>query len=70
MHATPVDRTRLIVAAIAGLVGLVWLGQGIGLIPGSFMSSDPLWAALGALLIAGAAGYAVLPKIRSRGGTR
>jgi MYXO-CTERM domain-containing protein len=31
-------------------VGAVWIGQGLGYIPGSFMSGDPFWAAMGALL--------------------
>lgn len=36
-------------AAVLGLVGLVWLGQGLGFIPGSFMTNQPLWAWLGGL---------------------
>lgn len=42
---------RWAVAAVAGLVGLVWLGQGVGLIPGSFMTGEPLWAVLGIVLL-------------------
>ena len=38
-------------AAVLAVLGLVWLGQGIGLIGGSFMSGDPLWAVIGASLI-------------------
>ena len=37
------------------LLGFVWLGQGLGLIGGSFMSGDPLWAVIGALMLIGAA---------------
>ena len=37
-----------------GALGLVWLGQGIGLIPGSFMSGDPLWALIGAVMLVAA----------------
>jgi LPXTG-motif cell wall-anchored protein len=37
------------------LLGFVWLGQGVGLIGGSFMSGDPLWAVIGALMLIGAA---------------
>ena len=40
--------------AVLAVLGLVWLGQGIGLIGGSFMSGDPLWAVIGASLIVAA----------------
>ncbi len=43
-----------LIVALA-LLGLVWLGQGVGLIGGSFMSGDPLWAVIGALMLIGAA---------------
>ena len=46
--------SRLIVALLLGLVGLVWIGQGTGLIGGSAMSNVGLFAVIGAvLLIAG-----------------
>ena len=38
------------------LMGLVFLGQGVGLIPGSFMTGRGEWAVIGGLL----AGIAVL----------
>lgn len=39
---------------VAMVVGLVWLGQGLNLIPGSFMTGDPTWAIIGAItLVAG-----------------
>ena len=45
-------RGRLILAAVLGVVGLAWLGQGLGLLPGSgFMDGDLRWAAAGALLV-------------------
>ena len=42
---------------IVGLaaVGLVFLGQGVGLIGGSFMSGEPLWALVGASMLLAAA---------------
>lgn len=43
--------TRLVLAAVIALVGLVWLGQGVGLIGGSFMTGSPLWAVIGAVLL-------------------
>lgn len=57
---------RLIVAVVIGLVGLVWLGQGLGLVPGSFMTGNPTWAILGALLLAGALLYGLWPRLRRR----
>jgi uncharacterized membrane protein len=51
----PMPRPRLILAAVMLLVGLVWIGQGIGLIPGSAMSGQSFWAIVGVVLcIAGA----------------
>ena len=35
-------------------VGCIWLGQGLGLIGGSFMTGDPLWGIVGAALLVGA----------------
>ncbi len=46
-------RWPLIVALAA--VGLVWLAQGIGLIGGSVMSDEPIWAVIGAAMVVGAA---------------
>jgi hypothetical protein len=46
---------RLIIAGVLALAGLVWLGQGLGFIPGSFMTGDRTWAVIGAgcILVAG-----------------
>ena len=48
--------TRLVIAAALGLLGLVWLGQGVGLIGGSSMTGSPVWAVIGGalLVVAGA----------------
>ena len=43
--------TRLVLALVFALVGLVWLGQGLGVLPGSFMSGSLVWAAVGAVLL-------------------
>jgi hypothetical protein len=50
---------RLAIAFVLGLLGLIWLGQGLGFIGGSFMSGDPLWAAIGAVLAGIALGLVV-----------
>jgi glucose dehydrogenase len=44
--------TRLVLAAVFALVGLVWLGQGLGLIGGGFMAGSLFWAVVGAVLLA------------------
>jgi len=50
------QRTRWIVIAVLLLVGLVWIGQGTGLLQGSsFMVGDPLWAFAGVALVVAAA---------------
>ena len=52
------NRSRLIVAALLGVVGLVWIGQGLGYIGGSFMTRDLKWAVIGAVVLMGAIGLA------------
>jgi hypothetical protein len=45
-------RGRLILAAVLGIVGLVWIAQGLDLLQGSgFMDGDVRWAAAGAVLL-------------------
>jgi hypothetical protein len=38
----------MIVGVVLILVGLVWIGQGVGLIGGSFMTGEAIWAFIGA----------------------
>jgi hypothetical protein len=42
---------KLIAGLVVGLLGIVWLAQGVGLIRGSFMSGQAMWAIIGAVLI-------------------
>jgi hypothetical protein len=42
---------RVGLGAILGLVGLLWIGQGAGLIPGSFMTGQLLWLGLGVVCL-------------------
>jgi hypothetical protein len=43
-------RTRTIGGVVLIATGLVWIGQGTGLIRGqSFMVGDPVWALIGAV---------------------
>jgi hypothetical protein len=54
-----------IAGAILILMGTVWFLQGIGLLPGSFMSGQTRWAVNG--IIAVAAGLALVVVSRRRG---
>jgi hypothetical protein len=42
----------LIVGGLMILTGGVWLLQGIGILPGSFMTGQIFWAVMGAVLLA------------------
>ncbi len=45
-------RIRWFVIAALGLVGAIWIGQGLGLIRSQgFMTDDVRWAAIGAVLV-------------------
>jgi hypothetical protein len=50
--------SRLAISIVLLLVGLVWIGQGTGLIGGSAMSSQSIWALIGVVLVVAAAGVA------------
>jgi MYXO-CTERM domain-containing protein len=44
---------RWVVPIVLVAVGLLWIGQGLGLLRGSsFMVDDPRWALIGAALVA------------------
>jgi hypothetical protein len=42
---------RGIVGAILVLLGAVWVGQGLGLVKGSFMTGQSIWALIGIVLV-------------------
>ena len=44
-------RARLIIGVVLVIVGVVWVGQGIGVIEGSFMTGEAIWAVIGAVCI-------------------
>jgi hypothetical protein len=47
---------RRAIAIVLVLVGLVWFFQGIGVLEGSFMTGEALWAVIGVVcVVAGAA---------------
>jgi hypothetical protein len=61
-------RTRLIIAGVLIVIGLVWMGQGTGVIQGSgFMTDDVRWAVIGLVVfLVGAAVGAITVIRRSR----
>jgi len=43
-----------VLGGLLALIGIVWILQGVGVLGGSFMTGDPLWAWIGAgVLVAG-----------------
>jgi hypothetical protein len=42
---------KAIPGAVCVLIGLVWIGQGTNLIPGSFMTGQAMWAIFGVVLL-------------------
>ena len=43
--------SRLVIAILVALVGLIWVAQGTGIIGGSAMSGNLFWAVVGIALI-------------------
>jgi hypothetical protein len=51
MTVGPFKRPLLtVLGVVAILVGVVWMGQGLNIIPGSVMTGDPKWLVIGAVL--------------------
>jgi hypothetical protein len=44
-------RWSVVVGVVLLLVGLLWFLQGIGVIKGSFMTGQPVWAIIGLVLL-------------------
>jgi hypothetical protein len=56
-----------IAAVLVVLVGLVFVGQGLGLIRGrSFMVDDLRWTVIGLVMVVGAAGVVLATRRRGR----
>lgn len=67
--SSPGVRILLIVVGVVALIGgLIWVGQGAGLIPGSFMTGDRTWLVVG--LVVGVVGIVLLALGLRRGGRR
>ena len=44
-------RIRVIIGIVLIAIGAVWFFQGIGVLGGSFMSGEVLWAVIGAVAV-------------------
>ena len=44
-------RVVFVVGLLLVAAGIVWIGQGLSVLPGSFMSGDPFWAAAGGVAL-------------------
>jgi uncharacterized membrane protein HdeD (DUF308 family) len=44
-------RLRLVLGVVLAVVGVIWIGQGIGAIGGSFMTGQAIWAVFGAVAL-------------------
>jgi hypothetical protein len=62
-----VNQFRLVLAITLLLVGLLWIGQGIGLVGRSAMSGQSIWAFIGVVLVVIAAVLAWSARRAARG---
>ncbi len=58
---------RRIVGALLFLTGVVWIGQGLGWISGSFMTGSTFWGVTGAVCVVVAIGLVGWPWRQPRG---
>jgi hypothetical protein len=56
-----------VIGVVAVILGAVWIGQGANLIPGSFMTGDRTWFAIGLFVAAAGVGLLVFGLRRPRG---
>ncbi|HEY7848120.1 MAG TPA: hypothetical protein VIC83_08010 [Candidatus Limnocylindria bacterium] len=59
----------LIVGLLAVLAGGVWTLQGVGILPGSFMSSNQTWVVIGLVTVAIGIGLVAWSRRRAGSGT-
>ena len=59
-------RSRLAIALILAILGLAWIGQGMGVIAGSAMSGSSFWAVVGTALVLAAIGLVLLERRHAR----
>ncbi len=57
--------SRLGLAVVVFLVGVLWIGQGTGVVGGSAMTGSSFWGIVGVILVLGAIGLVVVEWRRS-----
>jgi hypothetical protein len=57
-----------VVGVVCLLIGLVWIGQGTGVLPGSVMSGQMMWAIIGLVLVL-VGGWLLWSVVRARSAT-
>ncbi|HEY7936126.1 MAG TPA: hypothetical protein VID26_03255 [Candidatus Limnocylindrales bacterium] len=62
-------RSRLVIALVLFLAGVIWLGQGSGIIKGSAMSGSSFWSVAGVVLVVAAIAVLVLERRRPATGS-
>lgn len=60
MPSKPVRTAAVVIGVILVLVGLVWIGQGLNLIPGSFMTGNRTWLYTGLVMAVVGAGLIII----------
>ena len=65
MPSKPARTAFVVLGVILVLVGLVWIGQGLSLIPGSFMTGDRMWFYTGLVMVVVGAVLIILGKRKS-----
>lgn len=63
-------RSRLAVAAVLLVVGVLWIGQGTGTVAGSAMSGQSMWTFVGGVFVVGGLVIGVRELIRKPTGRR
>ena len=51
MVTGPRRAVRTVLGGLCLAVGAIWVGQGVGLIGGSFMTGEAVWAVIGAFAL-------------------
>jgi hypothetical protein len=60
-----VAAARRVLGVLLVVVGIVWIGQGVGVIHGSTMTGSTFWAVVGVLCVIGGVVILGLPRRRS-----
>lgn len=65
MSSRPARLTLVLLGVVALVIGGVWIGQGLNLIPGSFMTGNQMWFWIG--LVVALVGLALVVVGATRG---